>query len=215
MDIILTESQYIQLLIERNENKIASVFEKSKDFTKKLINDIKNQYNIDFTFLGTWGSVIGGFAGPIAKYMEGTYPNLTEQDITLITFGIVLTFFSSNKEKLNKVLQLIKEKGIITFFDRALLKAYDLKDAFVGFLDSLNITMSKVSNMLAYCFLIPLVPLLKDVSDLNLSKDQIELVITGVSHYGMITAGSKVIESIVKSILNRFKTVDNDSRSDQ
>lgn len=215
MDIILTESQYIQLLIERNENKIASVFEKSKDFTKKLINDIKNQYNIDFTFLGTWGSVIGGFAGPIAKYMEGTYPNLTEQDITLITFGIVLTFFSSNKEKLNKVLQLIKEKGIITFFDRALLKAYDLKDAFVGFLDSLNVTMSKVSNMLAYCFLIPLVPLLKDVSDLNLSKDQIELVITGVSHYGMVTAGSKVIESIVKSILNRFKTVDNDSRSDQ
>ena len=215
MDIILTESQYIQLLIERNENKIASVFEKSKDFTKKLINDIKNQYNIDFTFLGTWGSVIGGFAGPIAKYMEGTYPNLTEQDIILITFGIVLTFFSSNKEKLNKVLQLIKEKGIITFFDRALLKAYDLKDAFVGFLDSLNVTMSKVSNMLAYCFLIPLVPLLKDVSDLNLSKDQIELVITGVSHYGMVTAGSKVIESIVKSILNRFKTVDNDSRSDQ
>ena len=215
MDIILTESQYIQLLIERNENKIASVFEKSKDFTKKLINDIKNQYNIDFTFLGTWGSVIGGFAGPIAKYMEGTYPNLTEQDIILITFGIVLTFFSSNKEKLNKVLQLIKEKGIITFFDRALLKAYDLKDAFVGFLDSLNVTMSKVSNMLAYCFLIPLVPLLKDVSDLNLSKDQIELVITGVSHYGMVTAGSKVIESMVKSILNRFKTADNDPRSDQ
>lgn len=215
MDIILTESQYIQLLIERNENKIASVFEKSKDFTKKLINDIKNQYNIDFTFLGTWGSVIGGFAGPIAKYMEGTYPNLTEQDIILITFGIVLTFFSSNKEKLNKVLHLIKEKGIITFFDRALLKAYDLKDAFVGFLDSLNVTMSKVSNMLAYCFLIPLVPLLKDVSDLNLSKDQIELVITGVSHYGMVTAGSKVTESIVKSILNRFKTADNDSRSDQ
>jgi hypothetical protein len=69
--------------------------------------------------------------------------------------------------------------------------------------------------MLAYCFLIPLVPLLKDVSDLNLSKDQIELVITGVSHYGMVTAGSKVIESIVKSILNRFKTADNDSRSDQ
>ncbi len=37
MDIILTESQYMQLLVEKNENKIASVFEKSKDFTKKLI----------------------------------------------------------------------------------------------------------------------------------------------------------------------------------
>lgn len=215
MDIILTESQYIQLLVEKNENKIASVFEKSKDFTKKLISDVKEQYSIDFTFLGTWGSVIGGFISPISKYMEGTYPNLTDQDITLITFGITLTFFSNNKEKLNKVLQLIKEKGIITFFDRAILKAYDLKDAFIGFLDSLNLTMSKVSNMLAYCFLIPLVPLLKDLSDLNLSKEQVDLIVTGVSHYTTIVLGSKIVETMVSSILNRFKSFDSNLESDQ
>jgi hypothetical protein len=215
MDIILTESQYMQLLVEKNENKIASVFDKSRDFTKKLISDVKEQYNIDFTFLGTWGSVIGGFARPISKYMEGTYPNLTEQDITLITFGIILTFFSNNKEKLNKVLQLIKEKGIITFFDRAILKAYDLKDAFIGFLDSLNLTMSKVSNMLAYCFLIPLAPLLKDLADLNLSKEQVDLIVTGVSHYTTIVLGSKIVETMVSSILNRFKSSDSNLESDQ
>ena len=215
MDIILTESQYIQLLVERNENKIASVFEKYKDFTKKIFDDVKKQFGIDFTFLGTWGSVIGGFSGPIARYMEGHYPNLDQQDITLITFGIILTFFSSNKEKLNKVLQLIKEKGIITFFDRALLKAYDLRDAFVGFLESLNLTISKVSNMLAYCFLIPLVPLLQDLSDLNLSKDQIDLIVSGIGHYAGVSGMSKVTESIVSSILKRFKTVDNGLESDQ
>ena len=165
--------------------------------------------------MGTWGSVIGGFARPISKYMEGTYPNLTEQDITLITFGIILTFFSNNKEKLNKVLQLIKEKGIITFFDRAILKAYDLKDAFIGFLDSLNLTMSKVSNMLAYCFLIPLVPLLKDLADLNLSKEQVDLIVTGVSHYTTIVLGSKIVETMVSSILNRFKSSDSNLESDQ
>ena len=147
--------------------------------------------------------------------MEGTYPNLTEQDITLITFGIILTFFSNNKEKLNKVLQLIKEKGIITFFDRAILKAYDLKDAFIGFLDSLNLTMSKVSNMLAYCFLIPLVPLLKDLADLNLSKEQVDLIVTGVSHYTTIVLGSKIVETMVSSILNRFKSSDSNLESDQ
>ena len=51
MDIILTESQYMQLLVEKNENKIASVFDKSRDFTKKLISDVKEQHKIDFTFL--------------------------------------------------------------------------------------------------------------------------------------------------------------------
>jgi hypothetical protein len=211
MDIILTESQYLNLLVERNENKIFGVFEKSKDFTKKIFNDIKKQFGIDFTFLGTWGSVIGGFSGPIASYLEGHYPNLDEQDITLITFGIILTFFSSNKEKLNKVLQLIKEKGIVTFFDRALLKAYDLRDAFFGFLESLNLTMSKVSNMLAYCFLIPLVPLLKELADLNLSKDQVDLVVSGIGHYAAVSGMSKVIESMVSSILKRFKSSDIES----
>lgn len=208
MDIILTESQYVKLLVERNENKILGALEKSKDFAKKIFDDVKKQFGIDFTFLGSWGAVIGGFSGPITKYMEGLYPNLEQQDITLITFGIILTFFSSNKEKLNKVLQLIKERGIITFFDRALLKAYDLKDAFVGFLESLNLTMSKVSNMLAYCFLIPLVPLLKELSDLNLSKDQIDLVVSSISHWGAVTGGSKIVESMVSSILKRFKSSD-------
>jgi hypothetical protein len=211
MDIILTESQYLKLLVERNENKILGVFEKSKDFAKKIFNDVKKQFGIDFTFLGTWGSVIGGFSGPIASYLEGHYPNLDEKDITLITFGIILTFFSSNKEKLNKVLQLIKEKGIVTFFDRALLKAYDLRDAFVGFLESLNLTMSKVSNMMAYCFLIPLVPLLKELADLNLTKDQVDLVVSGIGHYAAVTGGSKVIELMVSSILKRFKSYDTES----
>ena len=211
MDIILTESQYLKILVERNEKQILNVFEKSKDFTKKIFDDVKKQFGIDFTFLGTWGSVIGGFSGPIASYLEGHYPNLDEQDITLITFGIILTFFSSNKEKLNKVLQLIKEKGIVTFFDRALLKAYDLRDAFFGFLESLNLTMSKVSNMLAYCFLIPLVPLLKELADLNLSKDQVDLVVSGIGHYAAVSGMSKVIESMVSSILKRFKSSDIES----
>jgi hypothetical protein len=211
MDIILTESQYLNLLVERNENKILGIFEKSKDFAKKIFNDVKKQFGIDFTFLGTWGSVIGGFSGPIASYLEGHYPNLDEKDITLITFGIILTFFSSNKEKLNKVLQLLKEKGIVTFFDRALLKAYDLRDAFVGFLESLNLTMSKVSNMMAYCFLIPLVPLLKELADLNLTKDQVDLVVSGIGHYAAVTGGSKVIELMVSSILKRFKSYDTES----
>lgn len=215
MEIILTESQYIKLLLERNETKIASVFEKSKNITRKVLSDVKEQYKVDFTSAGTWGAVIGGFIGPIIEYMNGRYTNLSESDITLIVFGIILTFFSSNTEKLNKVLQLIKEKGIITFFDRAMLKAWDLKDAFFGFLESLNITMSKVSNMISYCFLIPLVPMLKEMVGFNLTQEQIDLIVVGVTHWLGLSFGSKYIEQIVKSIIRRFKTVDNGLESDQ
>ena len=205
MDLILTESQFIKLLKEQQEKEIAGIFEKSRDFTKKFLKDVKKQFGIDFTFLLTWGSVIGGFVGPISNYMEDRYSNLSESDITLICFGITLTFFSSNKEKLHKVLEIIKEKKLITFFDRAMIKSYELRDAMFNFLDSLNITFSKVSNMIAYTFLIPLVPLLKDISDLDLSEQQVNLIVTGVSHYtgGIFT--SNLLTTLIDKIIKRFK----------
>jgi hypothetical protein len=206
MDIILTESQYIKILKENKENEIEQTFSNSKNFAKKIINDIKNQYNIDFSFLATWGSVIGGFVGPIAKYMDGLYPNLSESDITLISFGIILTFFSSNKEKLQKVLQIIKEKKLVTFFDRAIMKAYDLKDAFFGFLESLNVTFSKVSNMIAYTFLVPLVPLLKNLADLDLSEKQLNLIVMGITHYTGGIIAAKVITTLVEEMIKRFRS---------
>ena len=103
MNVLITETQYIKILKENKENEIEQIFSSSKEFTNKIVSDVKKQYNLDFTFMVTWGSVIGGFARPIAQYMEGLYPNLTQDDISLIMFGIILTFFSSNKEKLNKV----------------------------------------------------------------------------------------------------------------
>ena len=206
MDIILTESQYIKILKESKENEIEKKFLDSREFTKNVLSKAKKQFGIDFTFLATWGSVIGGFVGPISKYMQGMYPNLTDSDITLISFGIILTYFSSNKEKLQKVLQLVKERKLITFFDRALDKAYDLKEAFFGFLESLNITFSKVSNMIAYTFLVPLVPLLKDIAELSLDESQIKLIGLGISSYVGGIIASNFIYNLVKKIIERFRS---------
>lgn len=206
MDIILTESQYIKILKESKENEIEKKFSDSKEFTKNILSNAKKQFGIDFTFLATWGSVIGGFVGPVSKYMQGMYPNLTDTDLTLISLGIILTYFSSNKEKLHKVLQLIKEKKLITFFDRALDKTYDLKEAFFGFLESLNITFSKVSNMIAYTFLVPLVPLLKNIAELSLDESQIKLIGLGISSYVGGIIASNFIYNLVKKIIERFRS---------
>lgn len=204
MDLILTESQFFKLLKEQQESEILSVFVKSKNFTKKLIRDVKNQYGLDFKFLTTWGSVIGGFVGPISNYLEGKYTNLSESDISLISFGIMLTFFFNNSEKLKNTLQIIKEKKLVHFFDIALMKSYDLKESFLNFLDSLNITFSNVSNMIAYTFLVPLVPLISQLPDL--SEDQMSLIANGVSHYAGILFSTKLVSEIVKKMIIRFKS---------
>jgi hypothetical protein len=161
---------------------------------------------MDFSFALTWGPTIGGFVGPISRYLEGTYPSLSQSDITLLTFGIIMTFFSSNKEKINKVLTLIKEKGLVTFFDRALRKSFDLKESFIDFIESLNVTFSRTSNMLSYTFLVPLVPMLKELSDMDLDPSQVAMIAKGIASYTGTAVSSTIIFELVKKIIKRFRS---------
>jgi len=206
MDILLTESQYKKLLVEEKSDKIYLNLSKNKNIVKSILNDVKEKHNIDFTAAVTWGFVIGGFIGPISDYIKGLYTNLSDSDVILICFGIILTFFSSNKEKLFKVLQLIKEKKLISFFDRSISKANDLKDAFFNFLESLNITFSKTSNMLAYCFLIPIIPLIKDLASLDLDSEEVLLVLKSLTHYTGTIVSSTILTQIFKKMIERFKS---------
>jgi hypothetical protein len=205
MDIILSEHQYSKLLTEEKKSEVSQSVSESKKFVKDVISDIKTQYKIDFSFALTWGAAIGGFVGPIARYMEGKYPSLTHSDITLLSFACILTYFSSNKDKLSKVLDLIKEKKLVTYFQQMLMKSEDLKESFFGFLSSLNITFSKVGNMLAYTFLVPLVPMLKHVADMDLPKDQLDLLIKSIIGYAAVLTSSVVVRDVVEKIIKRFR----------
>ena len=205
MDIILSEHQYSKLLTEEKKSEVSQSVSESKKFVKDVITDIKTQYKIDFSFALTWGAAIGGFVGPIARYMEGKYPSLTHSDITLLSFACILTYFSSNKDKLSKVLDIIKEKKLVTYFQQMLMKSEDLKESFFGFLSSLNITFSKVGNMLAYTFLVPLVPMLKHVADMDLPKDQLDLLIKSIIGYAAVLTSSVVVRDVVEKIIKRFR----------
>lgn len=205
MDIILSEHQYSKLLTEEKKSEVSQSVSESKKFVKDVVSDVKKQYKIDFSFALTWGAAIGGFVGPIARYMEGKYPSLTHSDITLLSFACILTYFSSNKDKLSKVLDLIKEKKLVTYFQQMLMKSEDLKESFFGFLSSLNITFSKVGNMLAYTFLVPLVPMLKHVADMDLPKDQLDLLVKSIIGYAAVLTSSVVVRDVVEKIIKRFR----------
>lgn len=205
MEILLTESQLKKILTEERKGEVKSIIDDSKKFTRKLLKDVKQQFNIDFTFALTWGSVIGGFIGPVSRYLEGRYPNLTQSDIVLLSFGILLTFFSDNKDKLRKVLNIIKERSLVTVFDLGLSKAYDLRDSFFGFIESLGITLSKVSNMMIYTFLIPLVPMIKDIADMSLTPEQLQIILKSFLTYGVAIISKSILTELLKKMFRRFK----------
>lgn len=207
MEIILTEDQLNRILTESRSNLISSILGKSEETARRIVRNVKNQYKLDFKFVSTYGAIIGGFAGPVEDYLKGLYPNLDEKDISLICFGIIMTFFSSNTEKLGKVLDLIKENGLRTYFDRALRKSYDLKDAFTEFLDSLNVTFSSVGNAMAFSFIIPMLSLIYDIakqegnSNLNTA-----MLIKSIFAYKVLSASSETLTDLFDKMIKRFRS---------
>jgi hypothetical protein len=206
MKIVITESQKSIILSENIGLGINTKLKDMKIFTKNVLNSTKNQTGLDLKFLLTWGSTIGGFMGPIARYMEDKSPSLTDADIALISTGIILTYYNENKEKLIKVLDKIEERKLISEFDDALSIADVLKNKFLNFIESLGVTISSIGNMMAYTFLIPLLPEIYSlVKDTGKNVD-VNMMVERIMNYGIVTASAIFVKELIIKIVERFRS---------
>lgn len=206
MNIIITESQYKYILLEERSNGIGSTLKDLKSFTTKVLKSTEKQVGLDFEFLFTWGSTIGGFIKPISDFIREEEINISDTDLFLILTGIILTYFSSNKKYLNKILLKIKENGLVSIFDKALSKSENLERVFLSFMDSLGVTIHKLSNMIAYAFLIPLIPDLYELSTSDLSDADLGEMTKRILSFGGITLSGIVVKELIKKIVKRFKS---------
>jgi len=206
MKIVITESQKSIILSENIGLGINNKLKDMKIFTKNVLNSTKNQTGLDLKFLLTWGSTIGGFMGPIARYMEDKSPSLTDADIALISTGIILTYYNENKEKLIKVLDKIEERKLISEFDDALSIADVLKNKFLNFIESLGVTISSIGNMMAYTFLIPLLPEIYSLVQGTGKNVDVNMMVERIMNYGIVTASAIFVKELVIKIVERFRS---------
>lgn len=206
MKIVITESQKSIILSENIGLGINNKLKDMKIFTKNVLNSTKNQTGIDLKFLLTWGSTIGGFMGPIARYMEDKSPSLTDADIALISTGIILTYYNENRSKLLKVLDTIKERNLISEFDDALSIADVLKNKFLNFIESLGVTISSIGNMMAYTFLIPLLPEIYSLVQGTGKNVDVNMMVERIMNYGIVTASAIFVKELVIKIVERFRS---------
>ena len=127
MNIIITESQYKYILLEESKKSISKTLEDQSSIVTRIIKSAKTQAGLDLTFLLTWGTTIGGFIGPISDFIENQPIKISDTEIDLILTGLILTYFTSNKKFLHKILVMIKEKGLVKIFDEVLTKTEKLE----------------------------------------------------------------------------------------
>lgn len=205
MKIVITEHQYEKLLLESSKSIIGDEIKRSKEFIKKIVRTVKEDIKLDFSFLFTWGAAIGGFSRPVFNYFEGKSPDLSHQDLALLSIACAVTYYTSNKEKLGKLLGVIKERGLVKHFDDMLNKTNELKNTFLSFVDSLNVTGHKISGMLAYTFIIPLLSKLLDMSGGSTHEDIVVLskIIIG---YLTVKLSSTILTDLISKIIKRFRS---------
>jgi len=206
MNIIITESQYKYILLEESTNSIGKTLKELKTFTSMVLKSTEKQIGLDLEFLITWGTTIGGFIKPISDFIKDESINISDTDLFLILSGIILTYFSSNKEYLNKVLLKIKENGLVGVFDKVLSKTENLEKAFLSFIDSLGVSIHKSSNMLAYAFLIPIIPDLYEMSSRSLNPNELNEMVKRIMSFGGISLSGVLIKELIQGIVKRFKS---------
>ena len=162
MEILINSKQASKIIKESTGGGVSLKIEKLYQQVKEVLEKTGKQIGENLTFLVTWGASIGGMIGPLNDYIQGKYPNLTDMEISLLLTGVITNYYFDNKKLINKLIVKIKELGLSDVFSEVFNKAEELKRSFFKFIESLNITVHKMTNIMSYAFIIPLIPLIYD-----------------------------------------------------
>jgi len=203
--LILSESQRKLLIIESVANDIEKVKNHSENLVDKIYKDVKGSLSLDFKLLLTWSSAIGGFLTPLSQLIDGQMPELSSTDKSLILIGVIFSVIFQNVENFKKIKESLKEKGLYDNFLIVKEKALDLKSTFLNFLSGLNITVSTMSGIIAYSFLIPIIPILLQIATTHsVSNDEIMELSKRVAAWGLTIVSSKTLKNVFDKIFKKF-----------
>jgi hypothetical protein len=204
--IIITEQQRRVILSEMAKNEIDKTIGENDKLLKRIAKDASEQINFDLKILGTFSLSIGGLMGPVEQFLSGEFPEFSPMERSLILAGIAIQYVLDNKKPLSLLLSKIKEKGLYDAYKAALEKTELLKDSFLSFVESLGVSVKKTSNIIGYTFLIPLVPLIYQISTSgDFNENQIFDVIKRLSGFVALNVGGISLKELLNLIVKRFR----------
>jgi uncharacterized membrane protein len=207
MKIAVTEHQKKFIITESISEEFNSIIERGYNFTKEILEKSAEQIGINIQFAITGGASIGGMVGPLNDFIKNTESEMSDIEISLLLTGIIASYYVDNKEYVKKILTKIKEKGLSEVFLRVFKKSQELKNAFFDFIESLNITLHKVTNIMSYTFIIPIIPMLYDMATgSNLDGEQISEIAKRLASFGVLTVSGILVRELINKIIKRFKS---------
>lgn len=208
MEFILNEHQFSILLENEKSSKLTSDMKRLHSFTVNLVSKIKRKFDLNFKFLVTWGTAIGGLVAPLDSYIREGEFELSDDSIALILIGIACTYFYQNKKELNKLIEKIKEEGLFEIFKKTLRKSEELRTQFADFMSSLNLTLGTTIEIIHYAFIIPIInDLIRISHGSGNSWDIAETIVDRLLASGVVLISGQVLLEVLNKLIKRLKNI--------
>jgi len=205
MKVIQNRPNNSFILIEGSRRSVLPELKEIKDFSRQLQKKTKEQFGMNFKFLITWGAAIGGIMMPLEAFIETGGFNLNEVEKLLILIGVGAIIFTENEDKIKKLISMIEEKGLMNTFVQDLGKGEQLRNTFISFIDSLNITLQTLTNILGYAFLIPVLPMLLEFANSGYSEKDLKEILIRFAYFTSVSISGIALKEVVAKIIKRFK----------
>lgn len=205
VQVIITENQKKYLLKESLSNLLSDKIKQMADFSKKVLKESSEQIGVNLEFLFGWGSAIGGFMGPVSEFVKGRHPELSDIELSLIITAIISLYWGDNKELIRLLYKEIKNRNLTEIFKEAKNKTSQLHDVFIKFIGSLNVHGHKLTNIMSYTFIIPLLPMFWDIAKQgHFDIAQTKEIAIRIAGFATLTVSGIMLKNILWKLIKRF-----------
>jgi hypothetical protein len=205
MEIIITESQKKTLQLIKEGNKINSLINSMKDVTDSAVSQANQQFKFDLKILTTFSAGIGGVIGPINEFIHGEFPHLEESNVLLIGLAVSMIIVTDYSDSVKKLLSEIVKLGLTKEFKKTLKVGNDLKNSFLDFMQSLNLTFHRVTSIMSFAFLIPILDILVNLSQGTEGESSSQIAARILSF--LAVGGSGIfLKEVLTKIIDRFRS---------
>lgn len=206
MNFLITESQ-LKFIVENKDSDFFTVYlENLSKLSNEVYETSKKKFGIDLKLLVTWGAGVGGFIAPLDNFIKNGNFNISDSDGTLIIVAVISTLFLDNESKIKRIQDEIEKNGLSEIFELTLNKAETLKESFINFLSSMNVSVNNVISLARYSFLIPIIDDLQNLAQGTSELKQAAIIISKrLLSSGLLTISSEILTKLIHKILLRFK----------
>jgi hypothetical protein len=207
LTVVINESQKKVLITESIADELIGVLKTNYETVKNIIEETSKEFGGHFNILISWGATIGGLIEPLSRFIRGNYSGLSDAELSIVLLGVIAIYFQDNKSKIKEVIKVIKEKGLEEPFKMALYKSQEFKTSFMDFMGSLNLHLYKVTNLMSYAFLAPILFYLAQYAtsgeiDSSIVKEISDRLLTS----GLLTVSSIGLRNSISKIIKKFSS---------